>query len=459
MSSQLPRHPKLLLVDDAPQNIKLLEAVLAPRGYDLAVASSGEEALQKIASEAPDVVLLDIVMPGMDGYEVCRRLRADPVTALLPVVMITASGDQERVRAIEAGADDFLQKPLNQAEVLARIKSLVRVKSYHETIQKQTAELAEMNRTLESRVREQVAELERLGRMRRFLSPRLADLLVSAEGEALLETHRREIAVVCCHLCGFAELAETTAPEEVIGVLHDYHEAAGTVVSRGEGGVGPLNGDRLMVFFNDPLPTDDPAMDAVRMALALRGALEGLLTDWHRRGYELGFAAGVDLGYATLGPIGFEGRTEYGAVGPVVHRAERLRDAAQDGQILIGQRVQLAVERQVETTSVSELQLPGRGRPTAVYAVEAVRADLVPAEESLHVVAAAGPLTAREREVAVLIARGFTNRQIAETLVIAEATAVRHVANILNKLNLSSRARVAVWAFEQGLLADSTTST
>jgi DNA-binding CsgD family transcriptional regulator len=226
-------------------------------------------------------------------------------------------------------------------------------------------------------------------------------------------------------------------------------------VSRTEGGVGPLSGDRLMVFFNDPLPTDDPAMDAVRLALALRGELEGLLTGWRRRGYDLGFAAGVDLGYATLGPIGFEGRTEYGAVGPVVHRAERLRDAAQDGQILIGQRVQLAVEHQVEATRIAELQLPGRGRPTPVYAVERLQAEPVAVEdEPWSAILDRGPLTAREREVAVLIARGFTNRQIAEALVVAEATAVRHVANILNKLDLSSRARVAVWAVEQGLMAD-----
>jgi adenylate cyclase len=457
MTVSLDRRPRILVVDDTPHNIKVVEAMLAPRGYDVSAAASGEEALLKIAAEQPDLVLLDILMPGLDGYQVCQRLRSDPTTALLPVVMITASGDQERVRAIEAGADDFVQKPLNQAEILARIKSLLRVKSYHDTIQAQAVELAELNRTLEKRVREQVAELERLGRLRRFLSPDLAELLVSAEGEALLETHRRQIAVVSCHLRGFAELAETTAPEEVIGVLNAFHSVVGAAVSSTEGSVGPLNGERLTIFFNDPLPTDDPALEAIQMTLALRHQVQDLLATWRRRGYELGFAAGIDLGYATLGTIGFQGRTEYGAIGPVVHVAERLRDEAQYGQVLISQSVQIAVEQRVATTDRGDLALAGRGRPLRVYAVDGPRAGTsAAAAQPSSLTADAGPLTTREREVAALIARGFTNRQIAEALVVAEPTAVRHVANILNKLNLSSRARVAVWAVEHGLLSDET---
>jgi adenylate cyclase len=199
--------PTLLVVDDTPQNIRVLEALLAPRGYAVIAATSGAQALENVAAERPDLVLLDVVMPGMSGYEVCQRLRADPATAFVPVVMITASGDQERLQALEAGADDFVQKPFNQAELLARISSLLRIKEYHDTIEAQAAELAEWTRTLEARVREQVGELERLGRLRRFLSARLADLLVSAEGEALLDSHRRQIAVVACRLHGFAELA------------------------------------------------------------------------------------------------------------------------------------------------------------------------------------------------------------------------------------------------------------
>jgi DNA-binding CsgD family transcriptional regulator len=205
-----------------------------------------------------------------------------------------------------------------------------------------------------------------------------------------------------------------------------------------------------MVFFNDPLPVDDPAGEAVRLALAVRERLAEQIATWRRRGYGLGFGMGIDLGYATLGTIGLEGRTEYGAIGPVIHLAGRLRDAAQDGQILISQRVQAAVEDAAESTSLGELPLPGLARPPQVFALVRLRPE-VPHAAAAATEANGGPLTAREREVAALIARGCTNRQIAEALVVAEATAVRHVANILNKLGMGSRAQVAVWAVEQGL--------
>jgi DNA-binding NarL/FixJ family response regulator len=389
-------------------------------------------------------------MPEMDGYELCRRLRADPATRLLPVVMVTASGDREKVGALEAGADDFVQKPFNQAELLARVASLLRIKTYQDTIQEQAAELAELNRGLEARVQEQVAELGRLGRLRRFLSPQVAELLVSAEGEALLESHRRQIAVVCCQLPGFAALADATAPEEVLAVLRAYHEGLGSVIYGFEGTVGPLVEDRLTVLFNDPLPIDDPAGQAVRLALAMRERMADLLAGWRKAGYALDFTVGIDLGYATLGTIGFEGKTEYGAIGTVVHLAARLAEEAQGGQILISQRVQLATEILIQSTSLGEHTISGFLKPLPIFVVERLRAAGVPAETSgTGQSGVKGPLTEREQEVVGLIVRGCTNREIAEELVIAEGTAVRHVANILNKLNMKSRAQVAVWAVER----------
>jgi adenylate cyclase len=446
----MERQPRILVVDDAPRNIRVMEATLAPRGFTIDGVTSGAEALLKIAAKPPDLVLLDVVMPEMDGYEVCRRLRADPATHLLPVVMITASGDQEKVSALDAGADDFVQKPFNQAELLARVASLLRIKKYHDTIQQQAAELAEWNRTLERRVQEQVAELERLGRLRRFLSPQVAELLVSAEGEALLDTHRRQIAVVCCQLPGFSELAEATAPEEVLAVLRTYHEGLGSVIYGYEGTVGPLVEDRLTVLFNDPLPTDDPAGQAVGLALAMRERMAELLAGWRKAGYTLDFGVGIDLGYATLGTIGFEGKTEYGAIGTVVHLAAQLAEVARDGQILMSQRAQLATEQLVESSALGEQAVAGLARPVPVFAVKRLRGARasVPATAPERP-AVTGPLTEREREVVALIVRGCSNREIAEQLIIAEGTAVRHVANILNKLGLHSRAQVAVWAVEQ----------
>jgi adenylate cyclase len=446
----LDGRPTILVVDDTPRNIRLLEATLAPRGYEVVAATSGADALLAIAAQSPDLVLLDVVMPGMDGYEVCRQLRSDAATRFLPVVMITASGDQAKLSALEAGADDFVQKPFNQAELLARVASLLRIKTYHDTIQRQASELAEWNRTLESRVRDQVAELERLGRLQRFLSPRVAELLVSAEGEALLDSHRRQIAVVCCALPGFSELAEATAPEEVLAVLRSYHDAMGGVIYGFEGTVGPIVEDRLTVLFNDPLPTDDPAGQAVRLALAMRERMADLLAHWRRMGYALDFGAGVDMGYATLGTIGFAGKTEYGAIGTVVHLAARLADLARNSQILMSQRVQLATEEGVDCASLGEQDVAGLTRPVQVFTVERLRRETAPLRAASAEQSAAGsPLTEREQEVVALIVRGCTNREIADQLVIAEGTAVRHVANILNKLSLRTRAQVAVWAVER----------
>lgn len=363
------KQPKILIVDDTPQNIRLLEAVLEPRGYALVTATSGAEALEKLVSEQLDLLLLDIVMPGIDGFEVCRQVRADPATRLLPVVMITASGDQEKIKAIEAGADDFLPKPFNQLELLARVKSLLRVKEYYDTIQTQAAELAEWNRSLESRVQRQVDELERLGRLRRFLSPQLADVISSSGDDSLLKSHRREIAVLFCDLRGFTAFAETSEPEEVMGILQEYHDAMGALIHHFEGTVGHFAGDGLMIFFNDPLPCPTPPERAVRMAVAMRQRMEEVTMGWKRRGYNLGFGVGIAYGYATLGQIGFQGRFDYGAIGTVTNLAARLCAEAHAGQILISQRVYTAIDDLAIAESVGELTLKGLSRPVPTFNV------------------------------------------------------------------------------------------
>ena len=365
----MDRQPTILVVDDTPHNIKLLEAVLAPRGYSVVPAASGREALEKVAAERPDLVLCDIVMPGMDGYEVCKRLRDDPATRLLPVVMITASGEAEKIKAIEAGADDFIPKPFNQAELLARVKSLLRVKEYHDTIQAQAAELAELNRTLEARVQQQVEELERLGRLQRFLPPQLARLIVSSGDESLLESHRRRIAVMFYDLRGFSAFSEMTDPEEVMGVLQEYNDAMGALIHQYEGTVGHFAGDGSMVFFNDPFPCPDPAARAARMAVAMCGRMDELTGRWRKWGHELGFGVGITYGYATLGKIGFEGRYDYGAIGPVVNLAARLCAEAATGQILVSQPVYAEVEELVEAERVGELTLKGFHRPVPAFNV------------------------------------------------------------------------------------------
>jgi adenylate cyclase len=361
--------PLVLAVDDLPANVRLLDAVLSPRGYRVLGAGSGPEALTLAAEHRPDLVLLDIVMPEMDGYEVCRRLRQDPATAFLPVVMITASGDQERILAIEAGADDFVTKPFDQAELLARVRSLLRIKRYHDTIEGQAAELAEWNRTLEQRVQEQVEQLERMGRLRRFLSPQLADLVVSSGDESFLDSHRRDITVVFCDLRAFTAFAETAEPEEVMGVLDEYYQALGDLVTRFEGTLERFTGDGLMVFFNDPLPCEDAPLRAVRMAVAMRNRVQGLAQGWARHGYDLALGVGVAQGYATLGRIGFEGRSDYTAIGNVTNLAARLCAEARPWQILLSPRVHAGVEEFVTSEHVGELTLRGFSRPVATFNV------------------------------------------------------------------------------------------
>jgi adenylate cyclase len=357
----------VLVVDDLPQNTRLLDAVLAPRGYRVVTAGSGEEALRLVDSEPPDLVLLDIFMPDMDGYEVCRRIRRQPATAFLPVVMITASGDQEKRRAIEAGADDFVTKPFDRAELLARVTSLIRIKRYHDTIEHQRGELTAWNRQLEQRVSTQVEELERLGRLRRFLSPQLADLVISSGDQSFLDSHRKEIVVVFCDLRRFTAFAETSEPEEVMRVLTQYHAALGDLIFRFEGTLERFAGDGLMVFFNDPLPCADAPARAIKMAVAMRTRVQDLAAGWARRGYDLSFAAGIAQGYATLGRIGFEGRFDYAAIGSVTNLAARLCAEAAPWQILVTQRMNAEAEEIAVSEPMGDLSLRGFSRPVPAF--------------------------------------------------------------------------------------------
>jgi adenylate cyclase len=362
-----------LAVDDEPANLRLLDAVLSPRGYRVLTVPSGAEALALLETEDVDLVLLDIVMPGMDGHEVCRRIRATPATEFLPVVMITASGSEQRLAALESGADDFVTKPFDKSELLARVASLARIKRYHDTIRRQADELTEWNTELETRVAQQVAELERTNRLRRFLSPQLADLVVG--DETLLGSHRREIVVVFTDLRNFTPFAETSEPEEVMEVLREYHTAIGTLVHAYEGTLERFTGDGIMVFFNDPITCDDPAERAVRMALELRDAVKELSAQWLRRGHDLPVGIGIAQGFATLGRIGFEGRFDYAAIGSVTNLAARLCSDAGPWQVLVTDRVLAGAERVAVAEMIGDVQPKGFSRSVRVHNITALKKD------------------------------------------------------------------------------------
>jgi class 3 adenylate cyclase/ActR/RegA family two-component response regulator len=365
---------RILVVDDVAANARLLCDVLTYEGCTVVLAGSGEAALQRLAAEEFDLVLLDVLMPGIDGYATCRAIRAGSGTEALPVVMVTSlDAREERVKGLEAGADDFLSKPVNRQELLARVRSLLRIKRLHDQTRRQAGELARWAATLEARVAEGVAQVERLSRLKRFFSPHVAEMIVGGRAGDPLRSRRREIAVVYIDLRGFTAFAETAEPEEVMRVLGLYHAAIGRLVVMHEATLERFTGDGMMMFFGDPLPVPDPARRAVALALALRKAATEISNGWRRQGVDLGFSIGIAQGYATVGAIGFEGRIDYGAIGTVTNLASRLCQRAQPGEILLSQRVFAGVEGTVEVEDAGELALHGFSRPVHAYRCIAAR--------------------------------------------------------------------------------------
>jgi adenylate cyclase len=369
--------PLILVVDDVPDNVDILQMRLEAQGYEVVTAADGLAALDTIRELLPDLVLLDVMMPKLDGIETVKRLKADPALPFIPVILVTAkAGDKDVIGGLEAGGDDYLTKPVDHAALSARVRAMLRIKALHDTVQDQAkrlqdqaAELATWNRNLEERVAAQLGELEKVGRLKRFLAPQLAEMIISTGDEGILESHRRDIVVVFCDLRGYTSFAETGEPEEVWGVLREFHAAVGPLVTHFEGTLDHFSGDGLMVYFNDPLPCPDPAERAVRMAVEMRAAVGELMSGWRRRGFELGFGIGVAQGYATLGRIGFEERVDYTAIGTVTNLAARLCAEARDGQILLSKRVAAAVEGNISLEEIGNLALKGLSQAVAVYNV------------------------------------------------------------------------------------------
>ena len=363
---------KVLVVDDTPHNVKLLADLLGAKGYAVATAVNGEEALAKVASEAPDLILLDVMMPGLSGYDVCKRLREDPVTALLPIVLVTSLDPQgERVKGIEAGADDFLPKPINQAELFARVRSLLRVKALQDEVKRQADALKEWNAKLEERVSEQVAQLKGMAQLKRFFAPAVADAIVSAGEKSILSLHRREINYVFADLRGFTAFTDSAEPEEVESVLRQFHETMGALIVEYEGTLDRFAGDGILIFFNDPLPVPDAAGRATRMALAMQQRFCELRTRWRKLGYELDLGIGIAQGYATLGAFGFEGRVDYTAIGSVVNLASRLCDKAGPGEVLIDRKTRAALDDAAKVDALGPMALEGYAQPVPVFRLTA----------------------------------------------------------------------------------------
>jgi class 3 adenylate cyclase/CheY-like chemotaxis protein len=366
---------RILVVDDTPANVKLLADLLTVKGFGVQTAASGEEALAKLGAENPDLVLLDVMMPGLSGYDVCRRIREAPETALLPVVLVTSLDPQgERLKGIEAGADDFLSKPINQAELFARVRSLLRVKSLQDEVRRQADELKAWNAKLEQRVAEQVAQMERLSQLKRFFSPKIVDAIVNVGESSILAPHRREITYVFADLRGFTTFTDRSEPEEVQAVLHAYYATMGEIANAHDGTIDRFAGDGILIFFNDPFPVPEAGKRAAAMVLAMQARFAALRAQWQALGHDLDLGIGVAQGYATLGAFGFEGRQDYSAIGSVVNLADRLCKEALGGQILIDRRTRAGLGDAAEVDAAGPFALKGYPQPVPAFLLKALRA-------------------------------------------------------------------------------------
>lgn len=381
------RDPALVLVvDDNPDNREILDARLTSAGYQTAMAADGEAALVSTRDLLPDLVLLDVMMPGIDGFEVARRLKGDASLPFIPIILVTAkTALSDVVTGLDAGADDYLTKPVEHQALLARVRSMLRIKTLHDLTEAQRRELEGWNTLLEQRVRKQVAELERIGRLRRFLPPAVADLVV-AESGGELASRRAEITVLFSDLRGFTAFAEARPPDEVMAALAAYHGLACPLIQAHGGTLERFLGDGLVVLFNAPVSCPDPAARAVRLAIALRDGFVQSLAPWcaaaagaGRAG--LGIGIGIAHGTTTVGPIGFQERLDYAAIGAVPNLAARLSAAAKDGQILVDGETAARADLGTPLVALGDLPIRGFATPQAVFAVAAMHAKNPQSEE------------------------------------------------------------------------------
>ncbi|MDP2854706.1 MAG: adenylate/guanylate cyclase domain-containing protein [Smithellaceae bacterium] len=343
--------PVILVVDDQPQNIELLEAYLVPQGYEIVTAVNGEEALEKLSGNKIDLILLDVMMPGMNGYEVCKKIKSDSDNAFLPIVMLTALDNrQAKIQGLEAGADDFLNKPYSEIELVARIKNLLKIKFLHDEVESKNHLISSM--------------LHRY--VNRFV---IEQILANPEKYSELGGDRKEVAAFFCDIRGFTSLSENMKADELIHLLNSIYKKLTETVFRNKGTFDKYMGDCIMAFWGAPMDIEDETLWAIRAALEMQVAFEDLKQGWPPELKKLGIGIGINYGEVVVGNVGTEEAMNYTVIGDVVNTAQRLESIARSGQVLITKNALLRVEGKIKIRALQPGQLKGKSLPVEIYEV------------------------------------------------------------------------------------------
>jgi adenylate cyclase len=343
--------PVILVVDDQPQNIELLEAHLVPLGYEIVKAASGEEALGKLSCNQIDLILLDVMMPGMNGYEVCKKVKKDSRNAYLPVVMLTALDNMEaKIEGLEAGADDFLNKPFQKFELVARVNNLLKIKFLRDEVELSNHLISSM---LHRYVNDSVIE----------------QILANPEKYSKLGGERKKVAAFFCDVRGFTPLSENMNADDLIYLLNSIYKELTRIVFKNKGTFDKYMGDCIMAFWGAPAAIEDETLWAIRAALEMQGAFEDLKQGWPPELKKLGIGIGINYGEVVVGNIGTEEAMDYTVIGDVVNTSKRVESTARPGQVLITKNALSRVEGKIKIRALDPVQLKGKSLPVEIYEV------------------------------------------------------------------------------------------
>lgn len=357
----MAEQPKILVVDDNPQNVEIMKARLSSQNYTVIEAFNGEEALAKVAENEPDLILLDVMMPKMDGFQVCEKLKADEKTKLIPIIIVSArSGSEDILKGLQLGADEYLPKPFEHIELLARVKNLLKLRMAQK-------ELLSMNRGLESKVCEQVELLNSAKKLERYFSPQVVKTIMEKDASGKLLNSRKLLTLFVSDIDNFTGISEASEPEDIVNLLNEYFSAMTKIAFDHGGTVDKFMGDGMFIFFGDPIPQEDHAERALNMALAMQADVEKLRKKWQTGSHDLKVSMGVTTGYVTVGSIGPADRTDYTVIGNQVNAAFRLCSDARPGQILVSQRTESLTEGKFNFEKIGEVTIEGMRTPLTIY--------------------------------------------------------------------------------------------